>query len=230
MLKFILVTTALLGLGAHGAETTYDLRLRISSSQPDALAPGIRFAGNFSDAWRWSTAAQVALSPKDLRHFVYQGALAYSPWTPLAVRLSLFHQILPGIGAGATGLLATLNGDGNLGAGFGIFGSFGWYERLSQASGAGLLPLPSSGAEREHDFAFRLGARAQLAEQWTTMVETASFDDYEVYNLNGPYFQVAVDHRPAEGELWRAFARYGLLLGFGRLNEFVVGGEVKLVQ
>jgi hypothetical protein len=70
----------------------------------------------------------------------------------------------------------------------------------------------------------------RVTDRWAPSFEAASFDEYEVYNLNGPFLQVAVDHQRDAGESWRAFARYQLLLGFGRPNEISVGAEIKVTR
>lgn len=216
---------------ARGSDTTWDFRFRFSPSQPDAFSPGIQYEALVADPLLFTGAAQLAFSPSQVRHLAYQAGLAYAVWPVLRFELSVFHMLIPAAGAGWTGLTAKAAFDiPILTEAFGVYGAFGWYERLSQAAGAGLLPLPGSRSEREHDFLFRLGTRVKFSNRWTGSFEAASFDAYEVYNLNGPYLQAAVDHERELGEAWRAYARYQMLLGFGRLNEFVVGAEVRLYR
>ncbi len=221
----------MVGFSAWGAETAVDLRFRFSPSQPDALAPGFQYEARVASALLFSGAAQLAFSPREVRHLVYQAGLSYAFFPVLRLETSVFHLVLPAAGAGWTGLVGKFAFDVPISTNwFDVYGAFGWYERFSQAFGAGILPLPASHAEREHDLLFRLGTRARVADRWTIQFETASFDEYEVYNLNGPFLQAAADYAAAPDETWRGYARYQMLLGFGRLNELIVGAEVRFLQ
>lgn len=212
-----------------GSDTTWDLRLRFSPSHPDAISPGVQYEGVLSDPLVFTGAAQFAFSPREVRHLAYQAGLALSLFPVLRAETTLFHLVLPAAGAGWSGLTGRIAFDIPIGRA-GVYGAFGWYERLSRASGAGVLPFAGSRAEREHDFLFRLGTRVRVSERWAGSLEAASFDSYEIYNLNGPFLQAAVEHEREPGESWRAYARYQMLLGFGRLSEFIVGAEVRLYR
>ncbi len=217
-----------LATAAFAGETAWDLRLRFSPSHPDSLSPGVRYQNELTPNLPYTFAAQMAFSPTQIRHLVYQAGIAYFPlWPVLKIETTLFHAVMPTFGAGWTGLTAKAAFDTPVVGNFDVYGAFGWYERFSQASGISVLPIPGSQSEREHDFLFRFGLRYHFSDFWRAQFETASFDEYEVYNLNGPFFQAAVDHVPAPGDVWRAYARYQMLLGFGRLDELVVGAEVR---
>ncbi len=221
----------LLASNAWAADTTWDLRFRFSPSQPDALAPGVQYTTELSTVFSFAGAAQLAFSPKEIRHVAYQAGFTYTPWSVLRLQTTLFHLVLPSAGAGWTGL--TLRAVFNLPVVSGVFdfyGAFGWYERFSRASGEGLLPLPLGQMEREHDILVQLGCRTHFSERWAAELEVATFDDYEIFNLNGPYIQLAVDHKSAAAEKWRTYARYHMLLGFGRIDELAVGAEVQLLH
>jgi hypothetical protein len=211
---------------APASELAWDVRLRLSGSQPDALAPGLRYTAEIVPSLEFQGAAQLALSPSEFRHVVYQTGVSYSPIPWAGASLALFHGVLPTFGAGWSGLVGKVFFDTPELGPVSAYGAFGWYERLSRASGAGLLPFALSGTEREHDFVLRFGLRGRVSSRWAVTGEVATFDEFEVHNFNGAFFQVAADHERSTGERWRFFGRYHMLLGFGRPNEIVVGAQV----
>lgn len=226
-----LLLLLLLSSDAFAGETSWDMRLRFSPVHPDAISPGLRYEGELRQDFPYTFAAQLAFSPKEVRQLNYQAGVGFLPWPILKIESTLFHSVLPTVGAGSTGLTAKAAFDIPISWGtLDWFGTFGWYERLSQAAGISILPLPSGGSEREHDFLFRFGFRYHFSDKWRTTLEAASYDEYEVYNLNGPFFQGAVENEIRPGDTWRAYARYQMLLGFGRPSELAFGGEIRFYR
>lgn len=208
------------------AAWTGDLRLRFSASHPDALSPGIQTSTPLSERFRLDAAAQLAFSPKEVRHATYRATVAFSVIEAVNLRAGLFHRWLPLYGAATSGLTAAAEIDTSIAGRVEVFASAGWYERLSRASGGGLLPLQGPGSEREHDFLLRLGGRLRFTDEWAGALFISTEDAYEVFNLNGPYLEAALEKR---GTLeWRAYARYHVLLGFGRPGEIAVGFSIML--
>ncbi len=107
---------------------------------------------------------------------------------------------------------------------FGVFGSFGLYQRFTSLSGAPIFPSFNTDGLVDGDFLIQLGFRISPSHTTSITMQIANFEDIDVYNLNNPFGQVSVAYQGPRGD-WTAsvFGRYRILLGFGQLDEFMVG-------
>lgn len=103
---------------------------------------------------------------------------------------------------------------------FEFFVSAGWYQRMTLLTKATILPSFRSSFS-EHDFAFELGFALKPTEKIRTYVKAATFEQLEVFNLNHPYGEIGGSFKTGF-QNWDLFsyARYQILLGFGRLDTF----------
>ena len=105
-----------------------------------------------------------------------------------------------------------------------VFMEGGWYQRFVRLNRPYFLPAFFGGNYTEHDFALNFGTEILWSEQLTTLFKVATFEELSVYNLNNPYLQGQFSYTPDSSKtLWSVYARYRLLLGFGRMDSFTVG-------
>lgn len=104
-----------------------------------------------------------------------------------------------------------------------FFASLGWYQRLTLLTKATILPSFRS-SYTEHDFALELGFRFRISDSIRAYLKAATFEELEVYNLNNPFGEVGGSVKTGF-QNWEifSFARYQILLGFGRLDTFSFG-------
>lgn len=214
---------ALVGLAgfARADQLAWELRSRFSPSQEDALAMASRFDAQ-REPWRWALGAQVALSSRIVQRGDYLAEAGYAPLPGLLASLRLSHTMFPVDGVAATHAVIRGGFDVTPLSFLGVSGAFGWYERFGGLSGASLVPFSRAGV-RDHDFVVAFGLRIHAVADGWGAVQMGTFDDYEVYNLNSPYVQLAWHHRLTGTLRLRTYARYRLLLGFGRPDEILVG-------
>ena len=67
------------------------------------------------------------------------------------------------------------------------------------------------------------------AQNWRFIGKAGTIEDLDVFNLNNPYFGADIEYRSAPSPFsWRLYARYQVLLGFGRLDQFISGVRAEM--
>lgn len=105
-----------------------------------------------------------------------------------------------------------------------LFLEGGWYKRFVRLNRPYLLPPIIGASYTEHDFAVNFGTELFLSDHLSTLVKVATFEELSIYNLNNPFIQSQLSYSPDSTKtVWSLYARYGLLLGFGRMDNLTFG-------
>lgn len=108
-----------------------------------------------------------------------------------------------------------------------LFLSLGWATRPTRLSRPSLLPHYFSSDFSDPTWAAELGIELKQLGNFGGRFSFGNIDALETYNLNNPFFELGVSYHPRHSPLrYYVFTRYKLLLGFGRLDEFLVGLRV----
>ena len=106
---------------------------------------------------------------------------------------------------------------------YSLFGSFGMYQRFTNLSGTQWIPT-LSGALSDHDLVADFGWVIQPSAVYALIVKVSTFDRLAIFNLNNPYVQTALSWKlPTTNWVVSLYTRYQILLGFGRLDDFMIG-------
>jgi len=101
----------------------------------------------------------------------------------------------------------------------------GWFERFIDISGARALPFLLSSPYGESDIALSLGLRCALGHSVALSGRLSNIDDLVIHNLNNPFVELKATYQQ-EMRAFLLYGQYKLLLGFGRLDEWVLGFQV----
>ncbi|MBI4405725.1 MAG: hypothetical protein HY537_16325 [Deltaproteobacteria bacterium] len=159
----------------------------------------------------------------DLNHFDYKGELTWRALSFFSVtgRLSQSNRLTDSMSvtqALIRGQLDVWPFDF-----MGFFVSFGWYKRFHSLTKLTILPT-FSGAFYDTDMAASIGLRIQPTALIATVIDLSTIEEIDIFNLANPFLRIRAAYEPKPGGLkWTAFARYRILLGFGRLDEFMMG-------
>lgn len=105
-----------------------------------------------------------------------------------------------------------------------FFISAGAYQRWGVVNRSTLLPFTPKPSFSQYDFATELGVKSTFSQTLSGILKVATFDPWEVYNLNNPFIESSIElGKPKTTEKWLATFRYHLLLGFGRLDRLTFG-------
>lgn len=109
-----------------------------------------------------------------------------------------------------------------------VYVSGGYAERYIRLNGFPIL-FNFSRDIPDNDFGANIGFQFLPSEKWMVDLDLATFDAIQVYNLHNPFLRTALNYQP-QPEGWKAtlFARYQIVLGFGRLDEMIIGAGLEL--
>ena len=111
-----------------------------------------------------------------------------------------------------------------------VFVTGGWYKRYLLLAKSTVLPVPfRNSSYSEHDFAGSFGIDLFPEETFFGTLKASTFDEISVFNLNNPYGEIQLGYRFSSTSRAILFSRYQLLLGFGRLDEFVFGFSLRFL-
>lgn len=166
--------------------------------------------------------------PEILRGFDYKGEIQLRP-IPFFYLGTRFAQrnYLPE-STSASQLLFTANLDGDIFPFLGFFGSFGYFFRFPLLNKSTILPNFRASYTEKH-FAFQFGFRIYPSDSLILSTRLATYDEMDVFNLQNPFFQGDLEYLLAGDSLSATMQfRYSLLLGFGRMDEWMLGVGVKI--
>lgn len=206
----------------------YDLRYQALSSQINQLTPQAIYSTPVIGRVQAELGSNLSLSSRNIQQFSYKGELSFSPLDWFALKTRLSHAVFFPEHTSMGSFLATAKLDVPIFSFFGFFGSFGWYERLSYISELTAFPLLQSSDFTDHDFAFTFGIRISPARRWSGDLFIGTYDEMEVFRLNNPYFQATVNYQYSSLISLQTHFRYRILLGFGRLDEFMFGVGLRM--
>ncbi|NBT59795.1 hypothetical protein EBT16_13525 [bacterium] len=105
-----------------------------------------------------------------------------------------------------------------------FFASGGWYHRWVYLEQAHLFPGLHPTSFAQNDLVVELGVTLPMSASVDGLLRLATFDTWEVYNLNNPFVESSfLIGDKNKSEKWLATLRYQLLLGFGRLDRLTFG-------
>jgi len=205
----------------HISENTYRNTLGpVVLFEPVALVHG-----------KWDWALGSFFSDKDWESLLYRTQFEVAPfsWAQLGLRGSHRAQLSETFSHTTfLGYLTLLSPP--LGP-FGLSLTGGWYRRFTFLKRASVLPFLTRSDFSQHDFAVDFQIKTQWSARAHTLVRVSTVDELDVYNLNHPFvetsFSVQEDSRQ---RAWKAYFRYHISLGFGRLDRFTFGLAYQVSQ
>jgi hypothetical protein len=199
-----------------------DLRYTAASTQTNFIDETFAFQTRFSPWLEGNFAARLAESAWEVESFSYQGDLAWTPLKFFSLHARLAHSNLLPDSIELTHLLGYARLDTTLWDRLELYAAAGWYERFALLSKVLVLPTFRN-SYREHDWAGALGFRWQFIDDWWFGGQASTFEEIDVFNLNNPFLQAGLEFRPLPGVITTLYGRYQILLGFGRLDSFLIG-------
>ena len=152
------------------------------------------------------------------------GELSWSPFSFFSLELRLGQALQLPSTVSETDLVAVAGLSASPFSFLKLFGKFGWYERYVQLTNVLIIPTPFRGDENDYDFVAEIGGTGWLSESLSLTLKLSTLEEIEVYNLNNPFIEARLDYERGPGlGTWFLFGRYQALLGFGRLDQLVVG-------
>ncbi len=174
----------------------------------------LNIGGRLSQShWRPYAFSYLAEFSSPRRHFLWVGARLFhliNTADQLATSQILFH------GQFHFAVLQSLH----------FFLDGGWHTQRTNLNGNTVLPVFSNASLLANNWALRVGFLFPVSESWGGKLWLGTFDDFEAYNLNHPFIQSEISFSDSNRQ-YTLFARYHFALGFGRLAEFLLGGQVR---
>jgi hypothetical protein len=163
-----------------------------------------------------------------LRAFDYKAELYAAPLSFLNFGARAAQRNLLQESTSSTQLLFTLNLHQHIFSGLKVFGTFGYFFRFPLLNKATIIPTFRS-SFTERDVAFTFGVTAYPSENFNLSARFSTYDEMEVFNLQHPYFQLDGEYL-LDGNAIALLAqfRYHVLLGFGRMDEWMFGVGIRL--
>lgn len=172
-----------------------------------------------SENWFWGAGARVGVSPSGPDRL---DTAARAGWKIAGIvewSARLHHQW---IGSGnQTALAVTVGAGTGSRTPFVPYGEIGLVRRYFRVGGQTPVPGPWGHDTAEWDALVQLGVNLPRWSGVSPRVGIATLDPFEVYRLNNPAAVVSAQWE-TEAVQWELTARYRILLGFGRLDEFAV--------
>lgn len=197
-----------------------DVRYRALRSRDNVLDPAVVYGRPVTSWLGIDLGARVGVSSAALETFDYKVELVspLASWASVGARLYQSNHLA--LGSGITQLFAHADVAIPVASFLDVLASLGWFERYTALSRTFVLPGLSHTSFSDHDIAFAFGFRARPARDWLASFQVATFETFDVFNLNGPFFALGAEHRLGGADLTLfAQARYRVLLGFGRASE-----------
>lgn len=214
-------------LAATG-DISLTLRYRSSIVRADLLDQAIRARFALGSRGELALGLRLVESKWDLYQAIYAAEPRFALFSFLRLDTRLAHKVGLDNHTSQTQLLilSTLHAGGSV---FGAYVSAGWHVSLARLSGATFLPNLFDQDAEEADWAVAIGFRISPTDHWTVAIRLATLEELEVFRLNNPYAEVRVEYRPfASDVVYSLLSRYKVLLGFGGLDEFLLGAELRL--
>jgi hypothetical protein len=207
----------------------FDLRYQYSSTQRDLLAATTLYAASPFSWLEAELGGRLFSSVKDFEGISYKGEVRVPFLSILAISVRLSHTVLLPETTSTTNLLFQFEAHGRPFSFLSLFAHAGWYERFTLLSKTLILPTLPRNSTRDEDFAVLAGAELQSTKRLAIGFQVGTVEEIDVFNLNDPFFRLALQYHPEDWD-WTlvTYARYRVLLGFGRLDELTFG--VSLVK
>lgn len=190
----------------------------------DALAPHLILESSQVQPLVWSFGSIAHLSQKDLESFSYRGQLEWNCFPFLGFGTRLNQRVHFSETLSRTTLTAWLQIKMEILQSLRFHFLGGWYHRWVGLRRMSLIPYSSTLEHSQSDFVTQLGIEARLSSQWSHLLQVATLDEWDTFNLNNPFVESRTTFRNLESEsYWVASLRYQLLLGFGHLDRLILG-------
>ena len=212
---------------ASGAQFQLESRYSHSPIEADSLTQATAYEGRPNE---WTTAAFAArfvTTAWEVERIEYAGALSFFFWRGLSFNTRLIQRSIGPLDSGITDLMASVRLQTPLHWPIGAFVEAAWFERWIVLWGPQLAPIFINSSVRDHDFAARFGIHILPVRSLLITLCAGTIEEIAVYNFNNPYMEARTTYRAPGWDLF-VFARYKILLGFGRLDELAAGIGVRL--
>lgn len=145
----------------------------------------------------------------------------FLPWASLHLRAA--HRIKHPTQFSDSTLMPRLELSSRLSR-FKFFVSVGMYYRFASVLKGGSFPFQAKTDFTDWDFATQFGLETTLFNQFVWLNRVSTFDELETFNLNHPFIESAFFWRKKNQSFSLGIStRYQVLLGFGRLDRFMLG-------
>jgi hypothetical protein len=223
-----LAIAALLAGGAHAANSDFlfDTRYVWAQARTDEQVQTLGLERTDS-LTRLRFAARLNNSGTVFNAIDYSVNGDFTPLSWVRISARLLHRNRLTDPSSATTLLATASLEGRFPYWLGYFFELGVFRRASQSSTNGILPTFFAASFVTTDLALSTGLRVSPSELWRVQARLATLDIVDVYNLNNPIVELAVQ-RAAPDLTVAGYVRYQMLLGFGLRDAWVGGVQFTL--
>jgi len=214
----------LVGLFASPHELQFGSLVSKENTYRDTLNPFLDYHHNPLSWLQMKAGTGLLVSVKDLEglNYRFEATATPVPWLSFIIRGSQRAQFPEAFSR--TSFLGLTKLQVSPWKEFSFFASFGFYKRWIVLDHANLIPFVNQSSFSQDDFATELGFTSTLSSNLTSLLKVATYDPWEVYNLNNPFVETSFYFgAPEATHKWLATFRYQLLLGFGRLDRMTFG-------
>jgi hypothetical protein len=198
-----------------------DLRMAVSKTQRDYLEQTAIYNRPWLPWLDSEFGVRTSQSAFRFENFEYKGEMIFRPVSFGSINLRVFHSNFISDGMGQTQIQARINLFAEPFSWIGFFGSFGWYHEWTTLTFPVFITLSTENMDQ--DFVAGVGFWNHLYENFSQRVEIATFDSMQTLRLNNPYLKWTLQYEWKNQINFFLYARYRILLGFGRLDEFLTG-------
>lgn len=218
------VLLLILFLSLPAFSVTFSLEHKWNTASPNFLGVGIlQKQPLFFEKVSAQLGLKTTFSSKDLISGNATIQFFYAPldWVSINARLNQILLFSNTITQTQTGVLATLSP--SLGP-ITFFTTLGWYRRWTTLRKVTVLPSLLSSSFSEHDAILGLGIGWKITPSKELQLRVGNYEDFEIFNINNPFIEFKMmDSAIYEDTVFSFFLRYQILLGFGRMDRFIVG-------
>lgn len=204
-----------------------ELRYRSKPASPDAIDETILYRAPFLGLSS-EVGVRASVSALALESVQYKGEWGTDLLGYFGVWFRFSHSSqLPGE-TGTSTLLGYVTLEVPFGSLLTFSSAFGYFARLTQLDAEPLIPAFGPSFTKQ-DFAARIGLRFLPENEWSAALGIATFEALDTFNLQNPFIEAAIRYQPSDNT-WSASltGRYRVLLGFGRLSEFLLGANLTM--
>lgn len=217
----------------------------VASAQKDLLALQLRYhsflsqnntvdetAFYFHDINDWlqlELAARLGESGFNISSFSYKGDLVanYLYVLQTRVRVNATNSLLDG--TGTTTPMAIQYVRGKLFGVVELFAGIGWQFRFTTLSGAPIFPALTAGGMDDQGYVADIGFGIFPIEEFSFYANLSSYEEIAIFNIHNPFVRVEFDYlQKPQGITYSLIGRYRILLGFGRMDDLMIGVGVKV--
>lgn len=214
-------------LFASQRQLTVDMSYHASNVLSHSLAQTAYYQTPLNSWLSANMGARLKQSEWDLSHLGYAAELQAQAFSFLSFHARLSHMNRLSHTISTTCLLGFMRLSFSPFSFVSFFASSGHYLRKTELATVTVVPVLFGESLSDHDFIGEWGFESTYGN-YNFRLKVATFEEIEIFNLNNVFFEARLRYSPPnESFEYFLLSRYKFLLGFGHLDEVVLGAGLK---